>query len=112
VNLRVKAIGVTQKPQLPREPLRESAAPAPLAFRPAHFAGRIHATALYRRDGLHAGAAAAGPAIISGREATTVIPPNFKFRIDQLGNIIATRQPSSAPKPRKEATTALAAAVV
>jgi len=50
--------------------------------------------------------------IISGREATTVIPPNFKFRIDQLGNIIATRQPSSAPKPRKETTTALAAAVV
>jgi N-methylhydantoinase A/oxoprolinase/acetone carboxylase beta subunit len=112
VNLRVKAIGVTQKPQLPREPLRDSVAPAPLAFRPAHFAGRIHATAIYRRDDLHAGAAAAGPAIICGREATTVIPPNFKFRIDQLGNIIATRQPSSAPRPRKEATTALAAAVV
>jgi len=112
VNLRVKAIGVTQKPQLPREPLRESIAPAPLAFRPAYFGGRVQATALYRRDDLHAGAAAAGPAIISGREATTVIPPNFKFRIDQLGNIIATRQPSSAPRPRKETANALAAAVV
>jgi N-methylhydantoinase A/oxoprolinase/acetone carboxylase beta subunit len=112
VNLRVKAIGVTQKPQLPREPLREAAAPAPLAFRSAYFGGRVQATALYRRDDLHAGAAAAGPAIISGREATTVIPPNFKLRIDQLGNIIATRQPSSAPRPRKETSNALAAAVV
>jgi N-methylhydantoinase A/oxoprolinase/acetone carboxylase beta subunit len=112
VNVRVKAIGVTQKPQLPRESLREAAAPAPRAFRSAYFGGRVQATALYRRDDLHAGAAAAGPAIISGREATTVIPPSFKFRIDQLGNIIATRQPSSAPRPRKEATKALAAAVV
>jgi N-methylhydantoinase A/oxoprolinase/acetone carboxylase beta subunit len=111
VNLRVKAIGVTQKPQLPREPLRESAAPAPRAFRSAYFAGRVQATALYRRDDLHAGAAAAGPAIISGREATTVIPPTFKFRIDQLGNIIATRQPSSAPRSRKETTSALATTV-
>jgi N-methylhydantoinase A/oxoprolinase/acetone carboxylase beta subunit len=112
VNLRVKAIGVTQKPQLPRESLRETATPAPLSFRPAYFGGRVQATALYRRDDLHAGAAAAGPAIISGREATTVIPPNFKFRIDQLGNIIATRQPSSAPRPRKETTQSLATAVV
>jgi N-methylhydantoinase A/oxoprolinase/acetone carboxylase beta subunit len=112
VNLRVKAIGVTKKPQLPREALRDAAMPAPKAFRSAYFGGRVQATALYRRDDLHAGAAAAGPAIISGREATTVIPASFKFRIDQLGNIIATRQPSSAPRPRKEAMKALANAVV
>jgi N-methylhydantoinase A/oxoprolinase/acetone carboxylase beta subunit len=112
VNLRVKAIGITQKPHLPREPLRDQPTPPPIAYRPAYFGGRVQATALYRRDDLHAGAAAAGPAIISGREATTVIPPTFKFRIDQLGNIIATRQPSSHARPRREVTRTLAAAVV
>ncbi len=100
VNLRVKAIGITQKPQLPRETLGELMAAAPQAMRPAVFDGRSQSTALYRRDDLQAGAAAAGPAIVAGREATTVIPPNFKFRIDTLGNIIATRQPSNAPRSR------------
>jgi N-methylhydantoinase A/oxoprolinase/acetone carboxylase beta subunit len=110
VNLRVKAIGVTQKPQLPREPIADTTAatPAPATFRPAYFGGRVQATALYRRDDLHAGAAAAGPAIISGREATTIIPPNFKFRIDTFGNIIASRQPSTVPRLRRAATRALA----
>ncbi len=96
----MKAIGITQKPQLPRETLGELMAAAPQAMRPAVFDGRSQSTALYRRDDLQAGAAAAGPAIIAGREATTVIPPNFKFRIDTLGNIIATRQPSNAPRSR------------
>ncbi len=100
VNLRVKAIGITQKPQLPRETLGELMSAAPRAIAPAVFDGRTQKTAMYRRDDLLAGVAAAGPAILSGREATTVIPPNFKFRIDTLGNIIATRQPSNAPRTR------------
>jgi N-methylhydantoinase A/oxoprolinase/acetone carboxylase beta subunit len=48
--------------------------------------------AVYRRDDLHAGMEADGPALIAGPEATTVITPAFRFRVDEAGNIIATRR--------------------
>ena len=112
VNLRVKAIGVTEKPPLPREPLRESATAAPLARprRPLR-AAESHATALYRWRRSHAGAAAAGPAVITGGEATTVCRPNFTFRIDGFGNIIATGT-FIGTEAQEGTTTVLAAAVV
>ena len=52
--------------------------------------------AVYRRDDLHAGMEADGPALIAGPEATTVITPAFRFRVDEAGNIIATRAPERA----------------
>jgi N-methylhydantoinase A/oxoprolinase/acetone carboxylase beta subunit len=35
------------------------------------------------------GAHASGPAVITGAEATVVIPPGFAFTIDGFGNVIA-----------------------
>ena len=101
VNLRVKAIGVTDKPALPREtaamPSRHSATPEPSSRRTARFGGKATSMAVYRRDDLHAGMEADGPALIAGPEATTVITPAFRFRVDEAGNIIATRR---APRNR------------
>jgi N-methylhydantoinase A/oxoprolinase/acetone carboxylase beta subunit len=93
VNLRVKAIGVTNKPYLPNETAAASvAAPEPSVRRNARFGGKPMTMAVYRRDELHAGMEADGPALIAGPEATTVITPAFRFRIDEAGNIIATRR--------------------
>jgi N-methylhydantoinase A/oxoprolinase/acetone carboxylase beta subunit len=44
------------------------------------------------------GHAASGPAVITGAEATAVVPPGFRFRIDGFGNIVARlrHEPASA----------------
>jgi N-methylhydantoinase A/oxoprolinase/acetone carboxylase beta subunit len=90
VNVRVKAIGVTEKPSLPRAAARAARAD-PAARRPAWFGGRAIEAGYFRRDELPAGAAGDGPAVLAGAEATVVIPPGFAFRIDEMANVIATR---------------------
>jgi N-methylhydantoinase A/oxoprolinase/acetone carboxylase beta subunit len=100
VNLRVKAIGVTQKPSLPRETAAASVpAPEPSTRRTARFGGKATSMAVYRQNDLHAGMEADGPALIAGPEATTVITPAFRFRVDEAGNIIATRRARSRTVP-------------
>jgi N-methylhydantoinase A/oxoprolinase/acetone carboxylase beta subunit len=91
VNVRVKASGITDKPALPFARPRRAAVRA-AAVRPGRFEGRLHRTAIYRWDTLQPGAAASGPAVIAGREATVVIPPRFRFRIDGFGNVVATQR--------------------
>lgn len=79
-----------------------------MTVRPAWFAGRRVETAVFRTEALAAGEAAMGPAILAGGQATTVIPPNFRFRVDALGNVIASRVSSGG---RRRATKAAPAAV-
>jgi N-methylhydantoinase A/oxoprolinase/acetone carboxylase beta subunit len=91
VNLRVKAIGRTSKPSLPVAPRAEESPAAPTDVRPAHFAGRQHKTAFFRRDALLPGHLGRGPAVLTGGEATTVVPPGFSFRVDPYSNILMSR---------------------
>ena len=44
--------------------------------------------AFYRWPTLAPGAARAGPAVITGAEATVVVPPAFAFRVDGFGNVV------------------------
>lgn len=90
VALRVKASGITAKPDLPQSPQRLSR-PQPMSMRPARFGGRMVRTAFYRWDDLRPGARAVGPAVVTGGEATAVIPPQFGFRVDRFGNLIVCR---------------------
>ncbi len=105
VNLRVRATGVTAKPTLPRATIEADTAAVPAARRPAWFGGRSMDTAVYRWESLPPGATGDGPAIIAGGEATSVIPPAFRFRIDAFGNVVAVRRPvrarrrAAAPAP-------------
>ena len=95
VNLRVKASGITEKPKLPKS--RPVAIRAqPLSIRQARFDGRMYRTAFYHWDDLRAGARAAGPAVITGGEATVVIPPAFGFKIDPFLNIIARKSKTTS----------------
>jgi N-methylhydantoinase A/oxoprolinase/acetone carboxylase beta subunit len=93
VALRVKASGITDKPDLPRSPERVCR-PQPVSVRLARFGGRKVPTAFYRWDDLTAGARASGPAVVTGAEATAVIPPGLVFRVDVFGNLIIGRKPN------------------
>ena len=91
VAVRVRAAGTTQKPKLPFTKPHRAFRPAPAQKRPGRFGGKSHAVASYRWADLVPGATAPGPAIVTGPEATAVVPPGFRFSIDGFGNILVTR---------------------
>jgi len=91
VNVRVTATGVTPKPTLPSVRSRKPYRPTPSAVRPGRFGGRTVKVAFHRWDDLRPGAAARGPAVIAGPEATAIIPPGWQFVVDRFSNLIATR---------------------
>jgi N-methylhydantoinase A len=55
---------------------------------PVQFDGKKLATAIYSREELQPGKPYSGPAIITEYSATTVIPPNKRFHLDAVGNLI------------------------
>jgi N-methylhydantoinase A/oxoprolinase/acetone carboxylase beta subunit len=87
VNLRLSASGITHKPKLPCGRLRNVLA-KPVSFRQARFKGRMLRTGFFRWADLIPGAHAAGPAVVTGAEATVVVPPAFDFSVDGFGNLI------------------------
>ncbi|HEX7778146.1 MAG TPA: hydantoinase/oxoprolinase family protein, partial [Vicinamibacterales bacterium] len=89
VAVRVRAAGITAKPRLPFARPRRRTKPKPDSMRPAIFGGSKVRTAHYRWPSLAPGAAARGPAVITGAEATVVVPPGFGFRVDGFGNVVA-----------------------
>jgi N-methylhydantoinase A/oxoprolinase/acetone carboxylase beta subunit len=92
VTLRVIAIGLTEKPALPRADAPPTSA-EPYRVSEARFGGVRVPTAFHRWGDLAIGAEGEGPAVIAGGEATAVIPPGFHFRLDPFANLIATREP-------------------
>jgi N-methylhydantoinase A len=54
------------------------------------FDGKNLATAIYSRDALKLGKTYSGPAIITEYSATTVVPPDIRFRLDPASNLIVT----------------------
>ena len=109
VNLRVRATGITSKPTLPRAVIEGACPAVPGGRRLAWFDGREVPTALYRWEDLAPGTVADGPAVVAGGQATTIIPPSFRFRIDEFGDVVAVR---AAAKPRSRARAARATAPV
>ena len=93
VNVRVRASGLTSHPKLPKTRKRDAAA-KPGSRRPARFGGRAWNTDFYRWVELTPGARASGPAVVTGGEATAVVPPDFAFRVDGFGNLIIRQRRS------------------
>lgn len=93
VNLRTAAIG--------RRPHFDLAALAPgaeasmeaahLGSRPVWFAGKWHDASVYARLLLPVGAEVHGPAVLEQPDATVLIDPDLKARVDALGNVIVER---------------------
>ena len=89
VAVRVKAAGITEKPSLPFEKPARASRPKPMRTSQGRFGGRSQRVSFYRWPNLLPGAAAPGPAVVTGPEATVVIPPGFAFQIDGFGNVRA-----------------------
>jgi len=90
VAVRVQAAAVMPKLKLPFSKPRAAAA-RPHAVRTARFDGASRKTGYFRWPDLRPGANAPGPAVIVGPEATAIVPPGWRFRIDGFGNVIAAR---------------------
>ena len=63
---------------------------APVAARKVYFddAGGFVDCPVYERNGLSPGDVLQGPAIVEQMDATTVIPPDFRARVDEFSNLL------------------------
>jgi len=92
VNVRVNASGITQKYSFASAECVSQPLSPPVGTREAYFHGRLWQTSVYHRETLLAGMEGDGPAILSGGESTIVITPDFRFRIDGVGTLVAQRK--------------------
>jgi N-methylhydantoinase A/oxoprolinase/acetone carboxylase beta subunit len=102
VQLRAKAIGRTRKPTLPSATASPCNLPAPSSVRSAHFGRRAVSTLVYHRELLAAGMHGQGPALVVSGQSTTIVPPHYRFAIDGVGTLIATRLESRKARARKQ----------
>jgi N-methylhydantoinase A len=80
------------------EPRAQATPPSPRAVadavkgrRDISIDGRTVAAAVYERDRLDIGATVAGPAVVEQFDATTVIPPGWRGRVDGFRNLVLER---------------------
>lgn len=89
VNLRVIGIGQVQKVELPKVELAgENSSHAIIDKQIAWFDLKQLETSVYDRSRLHAGNIIKGPAIVTQKDSTTVILPDFFGKVDQFLNIL------------------------
>jgi len=94
VNLRTSAIG--RRPHFSLKALAPeegaTVGQARRGSRPVWFDGGWHDTAIYARLELPVGAVIEGPAILEQPDATTLVDPDLKARVDDFGNVIVERR--------------------
>jgi N-methylhydantoinase A len=88
--LRVAAIGKVPVPSFDRSAGPSTDAVIPAETRQVFFeeAGGFVDTPIYHREDLPSGTTLMGPAVVEQLDTTTVIPTNFKARVDGYHNII------------------------
>ncbi len=93
VNLRLRALGVTEKPGSRPRPAGTALPPAGARFKRdrAYFDGRWRETEFYIRERLHPGNRLRGPAVIAEYSGTTVLPPGWRARVDAYENLLLER---------------------
>ena len=91
VAARVRATGITDKPVLPFTRPRRGVRARAHAVSTGRFDGRDRQVAYFRWPDLVPGAGGRGPCVITGPEATAVLPPGWRFTIDGFGNVVARR---------------------
>ena len=88
VNLRLTATGRVARAQPPQAPV-DVATPAPDGRREVWFDWRAPVeAAIYHRDRLRPGDAFVGPAVVEQLDATTVVHPGDRVRVDGAGNML------------------------
>lgn len=95
VNLRVKAVGVTEKSRFAEIEFTGRDASAALIDRRAmRFEGRSYRANVYARGMLGAGNVISGPALVLDYESTAIVPPSHSCRVDKYGNLIIKQRES------------------
>jgi N-methylhydantoinase A len=91
VDLRVRGIGVMDKPKLKEWPERgRDASKALKGKRKVYLDGDFQEIPIYDRNLLEPGNTIAGPAIIEEVQSTTVVPSDFELTVDRYKNLILT----------------------
>ncbi len=94
VNARIKAIGVIKKPLEKRKKIEDHLPPAEAALpsRNIFFEKNMkyESTIIYARNELMNGNSFMGPAIVEQYDATTIVYPDWRGRIDGFGNLVLT----------------------
>jgi N-methylhydantoinase A len=93
VNLRVTALGELERDVAGFKPPAGGELP-PHDTREVVFEGERVPTRIYRRGELSAGVQVAGPLVIEEDTATTVVPPGWGARVDELGDVIISQEGS------------------
>ena len=90
VNVRVTARGVRPKPALPQA--NPAVSPDPRAAlvgdERMRAGGQWHITPVYERAMLRPGHVLSGPALVVQEDATTVLSPGWRARIDTWANLV------------------------
>lgn len=89
VNVRIKAIGLSQKIKMEKKPLQGSS-PKKAFFKEQNliFKGKEHRASVYDRSLIEAGNKINGPSLVVDRESTVFLPPGSKAEVDKLLNLI------------------------
>ena len=89
VNLRLNAIGETEKAITEKTPL-SSSDPSNARIKQGRvvFDGENYPTEFYSRESLKPGNRVKGPAVITEFSSTTIVPPNFIAEVDGYGILI------------------------
>lgn len=88
VNFRLTAFGVADPVPSPQVPEAEDSEPSEVGRRSVWFDGREHEARVFARDTLRPGHRFEGPAIVDQLDATTVIHPGDRVRVDDALNLI------------------------
>jgi N-methylhydantoinase A len=90
VNVRLRALGLTNKPSLRARRPAGARPPATARFKRgrAYFEGGWLATDFYIRERLRPGNRLRGPAVIAEYSGTTVLPPAWSARVDSFENLL------------------------
>jgi len=89
VNLRIKAVAVTPKIPLEREPKASALSPESIVRKQKIHTGRaVREGLVYDRSRLRPGNALPGPALVIDPESTAFLPPGYKAVIDGYLNLI------------------------
>ena len=91
VSFRLTGIGRAAKPAFGAWEVAGDVAGARIETRAVFFAGRFLDTPVLDRSRLPAGAVLAGPAIVEEDGATTVVPPDWRFRVLESGDLMMER---------------------
>lgn len=91
VSLRLKAIGKTQKPQLPRAKSLTRKEPQPERFTSIWLEKRTAQVPVFNREHLLSGMIIKAPALITEYGSTTLISVGWRAKVDEWRNLIISR---------------------